>query len=134
MYSIFESELTVQSDYGSHHGDNYAKYFNMVAHVREEQLARFYNLPLEEIEARGYNLFISTAHINFIREPGEGEAVTVKTQIDNFSGCSCNVNFWVYKKSDKRLVADGYFVYNLRSGNAQITDEFPDDFLGKLSI
>lgn len=134
MYSIFESEITVQSDYGYHHGDNYAKYFKLIALVRQNQLSQFYQLPIEDIETRGYDLTISTAHINFIREPEDGEQIVVKTQIDNFSGSACNVNFWVHKKGGKKLVADGYFVYTLKSNKSGMLDQFPDDFILKLSI
>lgn len=133
MYSIFETELNVQSDYGSHHGDKYAKFINLVALARQQQLNDFYKLPIDEIEACGYTLIISTAHINFIRNPQEGEELLVKTQVDTFSGSTCNVNFWIHKKINKKLVADGYFVYSLVSSSGR-SEKFPDDFVDKMSI
>lgn len=134
MYSVFESELEIKPDYGCHHGDNYSKYFNLVALARQTQLEQFYNLPLTEIHSRGYTLIISTVHINFIRDPQEGEKVVVKTQLDSFSGGACNVNFWVYKKGNRKLVADGYLVYTIKSTASDLSDQFPDDFVEKLSI
>ena len=134
MHSIFESEFTLEADYGSHHGDKYAKYINLVTLVRQKQLEEFYQLPVEEIEARGYSLMISTVHINFIRDPKIGENLVVKTQIDNFSGGACNVNFWIYKKSNGKLVVDGYLVYTLKTSSNNYPDNFPDDFVAKLSI
>jgi len=134
MYSIFESEITVQPDYGCHHGDNYAKFFNLIAYVRETQLAERYGLTVEDINARGFSLHITTCHINFLRDAGEGEPIIVKTQIDNFSGGAFNVNFWIHTKSKKKIVADGYFVYTLKSSESDLPDHFPDDFVAKLSI
>jgi len=134
MYSIFENELNVQADYGNHHGDNYTSYINLVLFVHQNQLKEYYNLPVEEIESRGYRLIISTTHINFLREVCEGEKVIVKTQIDNFSGGACNVNFWIHKKNEKKIAADGYFVYTLKSNSYELPDQFPDDFIARLSI
>jgi acyl-CoA thioesterase FadM len=134
MYSIFESEIAVQADLGNHHGDEYAKYFKLVALVRQDQLARFYDLSIDKIESRGYKLIISTAHINFISELQDGDSILIKTQIDNFSGGAYNVNFWIHKKENKKLIADGYFVYTLKSSLLDLPDQFPDDFINKLSI
>ena len=134
MQSIFESEFTLQENYGSHHGDQYAKYIDLVTFVRAQQLKECYNLPVEEFEERGYTLIISTAHINFIRDPEKGEALNIKTQIDNFSGGTCNVNFWIYKKRNGKLVADGYLTYTLKSSTTNFPDQFPDDFIERLSI
>lgn len=134
MYSIFESELKVQSDFVYQNCGEYAKYLKLVALVRQDQLARFYNLPIEEIEARGYKLIISTAHINFLSELSEGESILIKTQIDNFSGGTYNVNFWMHNKDSNKLIADGYFVYTLKSDTLDLPDQFPDDFISKLSI
>jgi acyl-CoA thioesterase FadM len=134
MYSIFESELKVQSDSVYQNCSEYAKYLKLVALVRQDQLGRFYNLPIEEIEARGYKLIISTAHINFMSELSEGESILIKTQIDNFSGGTYNVNFWMHKKDNNKLIADGYFVYTLKSNTLDLPDQFPDDFISKLSI
>lgn len=134
MYSIFESELAVQPVYNGHHGDIYANYFNLVSFVRENQLAEFYGLSIEDFAERGYSLYISTAHINFLKVLDDGEQIIVKTQIDNFSGGAFNVNFWVYSKSKKKLTADGYFVYSIKSLNSNLPDSFPDDFIAKLSV
>lgn len=134
MYSIFESELQVQPDFVYQNCDEYAKYLKLIALVRQDQLARFYNLPIEEIEARGYKLIISTAHINFMSELTDGDSLLIKTQIDNFSGGAYNVNFWMHKKDNNKLVADGYFVYTLKSNLLDLPDQFPDDFISKLSI
>lgn len=134
MQSIFESEFTLQENYGSHHGDQYAKYLDLVTFVREKQLKECYNLPVEEFETRGLTLIISTAHINFIRDPEKGEVLNIKTQIDSFSGGTCNVNFWIYKKGNGKLVADGYLTYTLKSSSSNFPDQFPDDFIERLSI
>ncbi len=134
MFSIFETELNMQSDYGNHHGSNYAKFFNLIAYVRHNQLEKNYGVSVDSITERGYTLYISTAHINFIREPEEGEDIIIKTQIDNFSGGTFNVNFWVHTKNNRRLVADGYFVYSLKFTKNDLPDHFPDDLVAKLSI
>ncbi len=134
MHSIFESDFTLEENYGVHHGDKYAKYVNLVTMARQKQLTEFYKLPVEEIGARGFSLMISTVHINFIRDPKIGENLVVKTQIDNFSGGACNVNFWVYKKSNGKLVVDGYLVYTLKTSSTNYPEMFPDDFVEKLSV
>ena len=134
MYSIFKSELTAKSEYDGLFKDQYSRYINIVALARQAQLEEFYKVPIDKLEEEGYTLSIATAHINFIRKIKTDEALIVQTQLDNFSGGACNINFWIYKKDNQKLAADGYFVYVLTSLKSNMTVQFPKELKEKLSI
>ena len=131
----FETELQVRPDdidMNQHvHGSRYMDY---VLAARYDQMARCYQMPMEEFLKLGFGWFVRTAHVEFKRPLGLGEHFIVRTWVEEIFKKGVKVQFEIFRKRTGKLACDGYFNYamiNLESGRAEI---IPDWIVAKYSV
>jgi len=131
----FETELQVRPDdidMNKHvHGSRYMDY---VLAARYDQMARCYQMPMEEFLRHGFGWFVRTAHLEYKRPLGLGEHFIVRTWVAEILKDGVKVQFEILKKKSGKLVADGYFDYTmvkLATGRAEI---IPDWIVAKYSV
>ena len=131
----FETELQVRPDdidMNQHvHGSRYMDY---VLAARYDQMARCYQMPMEEFLQHGFGWFMRTAHVEFKRPLGLGEHFIVRTWVEEILKDSVKVQFAIVKKKTDKLACDGHFNYtmvNLKTARAEI---IPDWIVAKYSI
>jgi acyl-CoA thioester hydrolase/thioesterase-3 len=121
--SKFETEMQVRPDdidMNQHvHG---SRYFDYVLAARYEQMARCYQMPMEEFTRAGYSWFARTAHVEYKRPLGLGEWFVVRTWVDDMHKDGVRVKFEIVKKANGKMACDGYFDYtmvNIQTGRAE---------------
>ena len=131
----FQTELQVRPDdidMNQHvHGSRYMDY---VLAARYDQMARCYQMPMEEFLKLGFGWFVRTAHVEYKRPLGLGEYFIVRTWVAGMLKHSVKVQFEILKQKTSKLACDGYFDYtmvNLKTGRAEI---IPDWIVAKYSI
>ena len=131
----FQTELQVRPDdidMNQHvHGSRYMDY---VLAARYDQMARCYQMPMEEFLKLGFGWFVRTAHVEYKRALGLGEHFIVRTWVAEMLKHSVKVQFEILKKKTGKLACDGYFDYtmvNLKTGRAEI---IPDWIVAKYSV
>lgn len=131
----FQTELQVRPDdidMNQHvHGSRYMDY---VLAARYDQMARCYQMPMEEFLKLGFGWFVHTAHVEYKRPLRLGEHFIVRTWVAEVLKHSVKVQFEIIKKKTGKLACDGYFDYtmvNLKTGRAEI---IPDWIVAKYSV
>ena len=131
----FESEMQVRPDdidMNQHvHGSRYMDY---VLAARYDQMARCYQMPMEEFLRHGFGWFMRTAHVEFKRPLGLGEHFIVRTWVEKIVKDGVEVRFEIIKKKNGKLACDGYFNYtmvNLKTARAEV---IPDWIVAKYSV
>jgi YbgC/YbaW family acyl-CoA thioester hydrolase len=131
----FQTELQVRPDdidMNQHvHGSRYMDY---VLAARYDQMARCYQMPMEEFLKLGFGWFVHTAHVEYKRPLRLGEHFIVRTWVAEMLKHSVKVQFEIIKKKTSKLACDGYFDYtmvNLKTGRAEI---IPDWIVAKYSV
>lgn len=119
----FESELQVRpDDIDMNQHVHASRYFDYVLAARYDQMARCYNMAMEEFIKHGFGWFVRTWHIEYKRALLLGEWFTVRTWVDEIGRDTVKVQFEIIKKATKKLSADGYCTYtmvNLATGRAE---------------
>jgi len=131
----FQTELQVRPDdidMNQHvHGSRYMDY---VLAARYDQMARCYQMPMEEFLKLGFGWFVRTAHVEYKRPLRLGDHFMVWTWVAEVVKHSVKVQFEILKQKTGKLACDGYFDYtmvNLKTGRAEI---IPAWILTKYSI
>lgn len=131
----FETEMQVRPDdidMNQHvHGSRYMDY---VLAARYDQMARCYEMPMEEFLQLGFGWFVRTAHVEYKRPLALGEHFIVRTRVAEMVKHSVKVEFDILKRKTGKLACDGYFDYtmvNLKTGRAEI---IPDWIVARYSI
>jgi YbgC/YbaW family acyl-CoA thioester hydrolase len=126
--SKFETELQVRPDdldMNQHvHG---SRYFDYVLAARYEQMARCYQMSMEEFLQAGYAWFACTAHIEYKRPLRLGDWFIVRTWVEDILETSVRVDFIILKKTNGKISADGYCEYTLvkrETGRAEVIPEW----------
>jgi acyl-CoA thioester hydrolase/thioesterase-3 len=133
--SKFETELQVRPDdidMNQHvHG---SRYFDYVLAARYEQMARCYKMSMEEFTKSGYAWFARTAHIDYKRPLGMGDAFVVRTWVDEMFKDGVRVKFEILKKTNGKLVCDGYFDYTMVNSKTGRAEPIPEFIMQKYAI
>lgn len=135
MYSIFETDITVRPDDidMNNHVHN-TKYLDYVQAARFNQMTNNYNMSMEEFHNLGLNWVASAAHIVFKRSLKLGDTALVKTQLKSYNGAQVTINFWIVKKDNGKLAAEGYLDYTMVSTKTGKPVRIPDDIIKRYSV
>ncbi len=134
-YSKFISEIIVRpSDIDVNNHVHYSKYLDYLLAARYEQMHRDYKMSMEEFIDRGMSWFASNVNIDFKRALKLGDTALVETQIESYNGAQVKVNFWIKKKANDKIAAEGYAFYTLVSIKTGRPLRIPDDILEKYSV
>jgi YbgC/YbaW family acyl-CoA thioester hydrolase len=133
----FETALQVRPDdidMNQHvHGSRYMDY---VLAARYDQMARCYQMSMEDFLQAGYGWFVGTAHLQYKRPLNLGDHFVVRTWVEEMLRTGVKVEFEIYRQAKERLkiACDGWFEYtmvNLKTGRAEM---IPDWIAAKYSI
>lgn len=135
MYTAFETEITIRPDDIdlNNHVHN-TKYLDYVQAARYEQMKNNYKMSMEEFHSLEYNWVASTAHIEFKRALTLGDKIIVRTQLKSYSGAQVTVNFWIVKKENQKIAAEGYLVYTMISLKKGKPVRIPEDIIKRYTI
>ncbi|MBU6402452.1 MAG: acyl-CoA thioesterase [Verrucomicrobia bacterium] len=131
----FETELTVRPDdidMNRHvHG---SRYFDYVLAARYEQMARCYQMSMEEFTRAGFGWFTRTAHVEYKRALVLGDRFLVQTWVQEMLADGVRVDFQMRKQPAGKLVCDGYFYYTMVSLQTGRAEPIPDWIRAKYAI
>jgi YbgC/YbaW family acyl-CoA thioester hydrolase len=135
MYTIFESEITIRPDDidMNNHVHN-SKYLDYVLAARYDQMTKDYKMSMKDFLDINYNWVVSGAHIEFKRALKLEDAIIVKTQLDSVNGAQANIKFWIERKNDNKIAAEGYLVYTMISLKSGRPVRIPDEIIEKYSV
>jgi len=131
----FETVLQVRPDdidMNQHvHG---SRYFDYVLAARFDQMARCYQMSMEEFTKAGYGWFARVAHLEFKRPLRLSDRFVVRTWVEEILKESVRVDFEILKETNRKVACDGYCLYtmiNLKTGRAE---PIPDWIAAKYAI
>jgi YbgC/YbaW family acyl-CoA thioester hydrolase len=124
----FESELQVRpDDIDMNQHVHASRYLDYVLAARYDQMARCYQMSMEEFLKAGLGWFTRTAHLEYKRPLRLGEAFVVRTWVQEMFEDGVRVEFEVFKKPTNKLVCDGWFNFTMvtvASGRAAAIPEW----------
>ena len=131
----FSSDLQVRpDDIDMNQHVHASRYFDYVLAARYDQMARCYQMAMEEFIKLGLGWFVRTFHIDYKRPLSLGEWFVVTTWVDEIGGDSVKVGFQITRKSTGKLMSDGYGTYTLVSLTTGRAEEIPDWIIEKYSV
>lgn len=135
MNSIFESEIDIRPDDIdlNNHVHN-TKYLDYVLAARYKQMIKDYKMSMKDFESLGYNWVVSITNIEYKRALNLDDKILVRTQMDSVNGAQCKVNFWVVKKENEKVAAQGHIIYTMISTKNGRPVRIPEEIIKKYSI
>ncbi len=135
MYSVFESEIAIRPDDIdlNNHVHN-TKYLDYVLAARFDQMIKYYKMTFKDFEELGYGWVVSITYIEYKRALTLYDKILVRTQMDSVNGAQCKVNFWIVKKENEKMAAQGYLTYTMVSIKNGRPVRIPEEIIKKYSI
>ena len=131
----FETEMQVRpDDIDMNQHVHASRYQDYVLAARYDQMARCYQMSMEEFFEVGLGWYVKTAHLEYKRGLKMGEFFIVRTWVDAVAGPDVKVCFEILRKGNGKLCCQGWFEYtliNLKSGRLQ---PIPDHVLQKYCV
>ena len=131
----FETELQVRPDDidMNQHVHN-SRYFDYVLAARYDQMARCYQMPMEEFLKAGFGWVVKTAHVQYKRPLSLGDRMIVRTWIDAVVKNGVTVYFEILKAGNRKMAADGYFDYTMINLATARAEDIPDWIMEKYTV
>ena len=87
----------------------YSRYFEFFEKARTELLANI-GLIVTEIEKKGFFLPVVSANCEYKEGARFEDQIIISTKINNFSPARLKIIYKVFRKKDKRLLAEGHTI------------------------
>ena len=109
----------------------YSRYFEFFEKARTELLSNI-GLIVTEIEKKGFFLPVVSANCEYKEGARFEDQIIISTKINNFSPARLKIIYKVFRKKDKRLLAEGYTIHAFigKEGKPKRPPQF---FLDKLN-
>ena len=109
----------------------YSRYFEFFEKARTELLSNI-GLIVTEIEKKGFFLPVVSAKCEYKEGARFEDQIIISTKINNFSPARLKIIYKVFRKKDKRLLAEGYTIHAFigKEGKPKRPPQF---FLDKLN-
>jgi YbgC/YbaW family acyl-CoA thioester hydrolase len=135
MNSVFESEITIRPDDIdlNNHVHN-TKYLDYILAARFDQMIKYYKMTIKDFEELGYSWVVSDTFIEYKRALTLYDKILVRTQMGTVNGAQCKVNFWIVKKENNKIAAQGYLTYTMVSLKNGRPVRIPKEIINKYSI
>ena len=131
----FETELQVRpDDIDMNQHVHASRYFDYLLAARYDQMARCYQMSMEEFIRLGFGWFVRATHIDYKRQLGLGEFFIVRTWVEEIARDSVKVHFEICKKKNGKLATDGYAIYTMVKLSTGRAEAIPDWIAEKYSI
>lgn len=135
MYTAFETEITIRpDDIDLNNHVHSAKYIDYVLAARFEQMRINYKMSIKEFHNRQFNWVTSGITIEFKRALLLEDRIIVRTQISEVNGAQSKVNFWIIKKENDKIAAQGHFIYTMVSLVSGRPVRIPQDIIERYEI
>ncbi|MFB0565347.1 MAG: acyl-CoA thioesterase [Candidatus Aminicenantaceae bacterium] len=135
MKKKFDTEIIVRpSEIDINRHVHQSAYLDYVLFARYDQMRRCYKMPMEEFFKMDYSWATKSNYIEFNKPLYLGEAIIVRTWVDEVKEKSVKVCFQILKKETLEIAAQGYGVYVLISIKTGKPEVIPDIILRKYSI
>ena len=135
MGTKFETEMQVRpDDIDMNQHVHASRYMDYVLAARYDQMARCYQMAMEEFLQLGFGWFVSMAQIEYKRPLGLGDHFIVRTWVAEILKRGVKVQFEMNKLKTGKLACDGcihYTMVSLKTGRAEI---IPDWIVTKYSV
>lgn len=136
MYSTFETEITVRpDDIDMNNHVHYSRYLDYILMARYDQMKKDYKVAMEEFVARGFSWVASDLAIQYKRPIllHDG-SVLVRTQLEEFHGAKVVINFWIVKRENEKMCANGQVSYTMISAKNGRPTRVPEDIIAKYQV
>ena len=124
----FETELRVRpDDIDMNQHVHASRYQDYVLAARYDQMARCYQMSMEEFFEAGLGWYVKTAHLEYKRALKLGELFVVRTWVEAMAESEVQVRFEIARHANGKRCCDGYFDYtliNLKTGRAELIPEW----------
>ena len=133
----FETELQVRpDDIDMNRHVHASRYHDYVLAARYDQMARCYQMSMDEFTQAGYGWFVKTAHLDYKRPLVLGDRFVVRTWVDEIGSSEVKVRFQILRRVRERLKisCEGWFDYTLVSLQDGRAELIPDHVLAKYAI
>jgi len=113
-----------------------SRYQDYVLAARYDQMARCYQMSMEEFLRAGLGWFVKSAHLEYKRPLALGDWLVVRTWVEEIGGAEVKVGFEILRKAGERLKISsaGWFEYamvDLKTGRAT---PIPDWIVAKYAV
>lgn len=131
----FETEMRVRpEDIDMNQHVHASRYYDYLLAARYDQMARCYQMSLEEFFELGFAWFTRVSHMQFKRPLRMGEAFVVRTWVEEIQKTGVRVDFEILKRPGGKIACDGYCDFtlvNTKTGRAEV---IPDMIRQKYSV
>ncbi len=131
----FSSMLTVRpDDIDMNRHVHASRYQDYLLAARYEQMARDYDMSMEDFIAQGYGWYVHTLHLEYKRPLKLGDTFRVTTWVDEVFGDSVTVRFEMRRSDPGKLCCDGWARYTLVQIENGRAIRIPDWIIAKYAI
>ncbi len=133
----FETELSVRpDDIDMNQHVHASRYQDYVLAARYDQMARCYQMSMEEFNKAGFGWYVKAAHLDYKRSLVMGDRMVVRTWVEAIADSEVKVQFEILRKVGDRLKlsCDGWFDYTLISLATGRAESIPDWIFAKYSV
>lgn len=111
-----------------------SRYSDYLLAARYDQMARCYQMSMEEFLQAGLGWFVRTMHVDYKRPLVLGEVFIVRTWVEEITGDSVRVEFQILKKKNHKLASDGYAIYTLVNLSTNRAEKITGAIFAKYAI
>lgn len=131
----FETEMRVRpDDIDMNQHVHASRYYDYLLAARYDQMARCYQMSLEEFFELGFAWFTRVSHMDFKRPLKMGEDFIVRTWVEEILKTSVRVSFEIVKRKNSKLACAGYCEFTLVSLKTGRAEVIPDSIRDKYSV
>ena len=136
MYSTFETEVTVRpDDIDMNNHVHYSRYLDYILMARYDQMKKDYKVAMEEFVERGFSWVASELTIQYKRPILlQDTSVLVRTQLEEFHGAKVMINFWIVRKENQKICAQGQACFTMISTKNGRPTRVPEDIVAKYQV
>ena len=135
MYSVFESEIKIRpDDIDLNNHVHHTKYIDYILAARYDQMKKDYKMSMNDFHEKGFNWYVSITHIEYKRALKLEDKIVVRTQVGFVEGAQCRVNFWIVRKDNEKVAAEGYIIYTMISIKSGRPVRIPEEIIRVYSI
>lgn len=111
----------------------YANYFRWFESGRRELFRRL-NIDYAELDKRGMIAPVVEAHCNYFSPARYDDVAVIETRISEIKEKSIRFEYRIFRKKDKKLLAEGHTVNVFVDKNKMKSIKIPDDVRKKIKI
>lgn len=133
--TVFESEFQVRpDDIDMNQHVHSSRYLDYVLAARYDQMARCYQMSMEEFLKAGFGWVMRRAEVEFKRALGLGERFVVRTWVDELFRDGVRVKFEILRHTNRKICCDGAIDYTMVNRDTGRAEPIPDWIAAKYVI